>query len=812
MAQRNEQPPIGIDRNILVRSMDEVMHASMMPYAEHVILERALPRVEDGLKPVQRRILYTMMGLSVTPDKPHRKSARIVGDCLGKYHPHGDSSVYDAMVRMAQDFNMQAPLVDGHGNFGSVDGDSAAAMRYTEARMTPLALELLRDIEKDCVDFTLNFDDTQKEPVLLPGRFPNLLVNGASGIAVGLATNIPPHNFAETIDAVVAQINDPDITLDALMKIIPCPDFPTGGYLLDSEEIRLAYETGRGKLTVRAKAEIEQGKNGKQLIVVTQMPYQVNKARALEGILKLTQEKRVLFAGVSDIRDESDRLGMRAVIEVKKDADAEKILQYLYKYSDLQVTFGVNMVAIAQGKPQQLGLKELLAYYIAHQENVVTRRTRFDLEAAQRREHILEGLRIAILNIDEVIALIRASKTPKEAKEKLMARFTLSEIQAQAILDLRLQRLTNLELVAIENEYKEVKREIKRLNAILASPQKLHDVIREELMEIRDRYALPRKTALVRDDGAEIEIQIQEELKVVEDVTIALLEGDKFRRVPAKNGGGQSILGEGERALCVWALSTDKRIRLFTNLGALFTLPVADIPETKPGGKPANLNAILTLESGERVVSCLEEENEGQLLFFMKAGGIKRTAAEQYATRNRKVQAVSLKDGDELLGVERMRSEGYTTLLITRLGMSIRFETHTIPEMGRVAAGVKCIKLDAGDEVVYFAQIPDEGEIVTMTERGYAKRSFVFEYEVQGRNGKGLKTFDFKKNGSNGTRIAAAMHVTMPYPFIVEQFHGQKTEFDTESVRIDLRAGKGTLLVMAMLDDVVTAAYRKADS
>ncbi len=788
--------------------MDEVMHASMMPYAEHVILERALPRVEDGLKPVQRRILYTMMGLSVTPDKPHRKSARIVGDCLGKYHPHGDTSVYDAMVRMAQDFNMLAPLVDGHGNFGSIDGDSAAAMRYTEARMTPLALELLRDIEKDCVDFTLNFDDTQKEPMLLPGRFPNLLVNGASGIAVGLATNIPPHNFAESIDAVVAQLNDPDIGLDALMKIVPCPDFPTGGYILDSEEIKLAYETGRGKLTVRAKAEIEQGRNGKQLIVVTEMPYQVNKARALEGILKLTQEKRALFAGVSDIRDESDRMGMRAVIEVKKDADAEKILQYLYKYSDLQVTFGVNMVAIAQGKPQQLGLKELIAHYIAHQEEVVTRRTQFDLDAAKRREHILEGLRIAILNIDEVIALIRASKTPKEAKERLMARFSLTEIQAQAILDLRLQRLTNLELIAIENEYKEVRREIKNLGAILASPGKLREVIRSELLEIRGKYAQARRTALIREESAAI--VIEEELRVVEDVAVAVIEGGKLRRLPAKPG--QAILGEGERALCVLNLTSDKRLRLFTNLGSCFTLAVSDIPETKPGGKAVNLNTILALENGERVVSCFEESDEGALLFFTKLGSIKLTKADEYSTRNKKVQAISLKDGDELIGVQRKLGEGYTVLLVTRHAMSIRFEPDTIPEMGRVAAGVKCIKLEPGDEIVYFDQIPDEGEILTISDRGYAKRSFVFEYEIQGRNGKGLKAFDFKKNGSNGTRVAAAMHVTVPYIFIVEQLHGTRTACETELVRIDLRAGKGTLLVMALLDDVVTAAYRKADS
>ena len=581
MAKKDERPPIAADKNILTKSMDDVMHESMLPYAEHVILERALPRVEDGLKPVQRRILYTMLGLGNTPDKPHRKSARIVGDCLGKYHPHGDSSVYDAMVRMAQDFNMRAPLVDGHGNFGSIDGDSAAAMRYTEARMTPLALELLRDIDRDTVKFSLNFDDTEKEPDVLPGRFPNLLVNGANGIAVGLATAIPPHNFAETIDAVIAQMEKPDISLDELMQIIPCPDSPTGRYILASEEIRAAYETGRGKLTVRAKCHIEEQKNGKKLIVATEMPYQVNKARALEGILKITQEKKAMFAGVSDIRDESDRMGMRAVIEVKKDADAEKILQYLYKYSDLQVTFGVNMVAIAEGKPQQLGLKDMLRYYIAHQEDVVTRRTRFDLDAAMKREHILNGLSIAVMNIDEVIAIIRASKTPKIAREALMKRFELTEIQAQAILDLRLQRLTNLELLAIEKEHKDILKTIKELNAILASPQRLHQVIKGELGEIREKYSKPRMTEII---NAEPVIEVNEAEIAAVDVSVAISADGKLKRVPRRQR--DTLNTEAERARWLFDTSTDKRIKLFTNLGSLITLSVDDIAETKPGKRP----------------------------------------------------------------------------------------------------------------------------------------------------------------------------------------------------------------------------------
>ena len=624
MAKKDERPPIAADRNILTKSMDDVMHESMLPYAEHVILERALPRVEDGLKPVQRRILYTMLGLGNTPDKPHRKSARIVGDCLGKYHPHGDSSVYDAMVRMAQDFNMRAPLVDGHGNFGSIDGDSAAAMRYTEARMTPLALELLRDIDKDTVKFSLNFDDTEKEPDVLPGRFPNLLVNGANGIAVGLATAIPPHNFAETIDAVIAQMEKPDISLDELMQIIPCPDFPTGGYILASDEIRAAYETGRGKLTVRAKCHIEEQKNGKKLIVATEMPYQVNKARALEGILKITQEKKAMFAGVSDIRDESDRMGMRAVIEVKKDADAGKRLQYLYKYSDLQVTFGVNMVAIAEGKPQQLGLKDMLRYYIAHQEDVVTRRTRFDLDAAMKREHILNGLSIAVMNIDEVIAIIRASKTPKIAREALMKRFELTDIQAQAILDLRLQRLTNLELLAIEKEHKDILKTIKELNAILASPQRLHQVIKGELGEIQEKYSKPRMTEII---NAEPVIEVNEAEIAAVDVSVAISADGKLRRVPRRQR--DTLNTEAERARWLFDTSTDKRIKLFTNLGSLITLSVDDIAETKPGAKAVNLNTIAALEKNERLIACFDAMGEGDLFFFTKQGNIKRTKAAE---------------------------------------------------------------------------------------------------------------------------------------------------------------------------------------
>lgn len=803
MAKKDLQTIFG-GETIFEKSMDEVMHNSMIPYAEYVILERALPRVEDGLKPVQRRILYTMLELGTTPDKPHRKSARIVGDCLGKYHPHGDTSVYDAMVRMAQEFNMQMPLVDGHGNFGSVDGDSAAAMRYTEARMAPIAMELLRDLEKDTVKFSLNFDDSLKEPDVLPGRFPNLLVNGSSGIAVGLATNIPPHNLKEAIDAVLLQMEDPDVPLEKLMAVMPCPDFPTGGYLLNSEEIRTAYETGRGKLTMRAKVHIEEQKNGRKLIVVTELPYQVNKAKALENILSLSQEKKTLFAGVADIRDESDRTGMRAVVEVKKDVDADKLLQYLYKYSDLQTTFGVNMVAIAGGKPQQMGLKELIGHYIRHQEDVVTRRTQFDLEAAERREHILEGLMVAVNNIDEVIALIRASKTPKEARDALMTRFGLTEIQAQAILDLRLQRLTNLEILSIEREYKQIKALIKELKAILESPIKLRQVIQKELIEIRDTYGVPRRTQLL-NEGKVIELA-PEDVKPVEEVLIALLPDGKLRRLPRRGYNVEQLSAESPIRLIETA--TDKRLRFFTNLGACCSLPVEEIPETKQTARPANLNALIAFEKDEAVVACLEEgECAAKLYFYTKKGNVKCTDGAEYITRTRRLAAISLKDGDSLLGVEPEKES--SILLITRQGMSIRFERESVPEMGRVSGGVKCIKLEAEDEVIFAAQVGEEGEVLTISDRGYAKRSFIFDHELQGRNGKGLKAFDFKKNGSNGTGLAAVLYVREPYNFLIEQKHGTVTEVNTEEVLIDSRAGKGMLLVMALLDDVVTAARRK---
>lgn len=780
---------------IMQRSMDEVMHQSMMPYAEHVILERALPRVEDGLKPVQRRILFSMLELGLSPDKPHRKSARIVGDCLGKYHPHGDSSVYDAMVRMAQPFNMGLPLVDGHGNFGSMDGDGAAAMRYTEARMTPAAMQLLRDLDRDTVPFMWNFDDTQKEPELLPGRFPNLLINGASGIAVGLATNIPPHNPQEAIDAVIAMMDNPKITIKELMSIMPAPDFPTGGYILQSDQIEQSYQTGRGKLTMRARTHFEEMKNGKTKIVITEFPYQVNKASALEKILAVTQEKKSLFSAVSDIRDESDRTGVRAVIEIKKEGDPEKILQYLFKYTDLQCTFGSNFVAIANGRPQQLNLKQIVGHYIRHQREVVTRRTKNELEVAQKREHILAGLMIAVDNVDLVIKLIRSSKNPKEAREKLMERFKLSEIQAQAILDLRLQRLTNLELLTIEREYNSIIKQIAELQAILGSDRKLVNLIKRELLEIRGMFPQKRRTQIIAAD-AEIVVE-DEDAGFVEDVVVAICADLKVRRCPQKQFNLSQI--SADKPQFIVQTRSNESIRLMSNLGFMLSIKVSDIPETRGTSRATNLASLLPFEKGESIVAAFNESNEGDYLFYTESGMVKRSAAENYSVRAKRTTAIGLKDKDKLFKVQRDNKD--SILLVSELGMSIRFEADTVPSTGRSATGVRCIKLMEHDKVMYAEQVRDEGELLVVSDRGFAKRSFLFDYEIQGRNGKGLKTFDFKKNGSNGNRLAVVAAVTEPYDLKLIQRHGTVTTINTESIHIEPRASKGSMLIAVVLDD-----------
>ena len=797
---------------ILQTSVEDVMHQSMIPYAEHVILERALPRVEDGLKPVQRRILYTMMELGTTPDKPHRKCARIVGDCLGKYHPHGDSSVYDALVRMAQDFSMRGPMVDGHGNFGSIDGDSAAAMRYTEARMAPLAMLMLRDIEKDTVPFRLNFDDTLKEPDMLPARFPNLLVNGATGIAVGLATNIPPHNLGEAIRAVIAQIEKPNISLDELMQIIPGPDFPTGGVLVQNDEIRKGYETGRSKLSVRARVEIEDGAAGRKMIVVNEIPYTVNKAAMLEKILKLSEEKKAQLGCIYDIRDESDRNGMRAVIELKKDADVQKVLGFLYKYSDLQVTFGVNMVAIAEGKPVQMGLKTMIGHFIRHQKDVVTRRTEYDLKHARARAHILQGLMIAVDNLDEVIALIRASKTPKEAKEKLMARFDLTDIQAQAILDMRLQRLTNLEIVALRKEYEDILKLIDKLEGILGSEKKLLAVIKKELQEIADEYADERRTTI--EAAEEIPAEAFKEVIAPEEVIVAYTRAGFLKRmrpdVYRKNPLPAREENEADSAEFLFMSRTDETLLIFTDHGNCYPLSVGGLNECKPKDRGQLLTGVLVgLEDGEKAlwIACLRMADIGHMpdfLFVTKQGTIKRSAAVDYDVRSKKFVAVNIKKDDALLAVLPAANRD-DMLMLSRSGMCIRFALDTIPTQGRVSAGVKCMQVDDGDEVIWVGQIGDTEQMVLFSERGYAKRLLAVDFEKQNRNGKGVKSFYFNKNGSNGKYLAGVVKVEKrPCGLLISQHQSPPTRISKDAILLQGKQDRGNPCVMAILDDVVT--------
>ena len=817
MARRKEpEKPIVKDdpSRIIEINMEDVMHNSMMPYAEHVILERALPRVEDGLKPVQRRILYTMMELGTTPDKPHRKCARIVGDCLGKFHPHGDSSVYGALVHMAQDFSMRAPMVDGHGNFGSIDGDGAAAMRYTEARMTPLAMEMLRDIEKDTVPFRLNFDDTLKEPDMLPARFPNLLVNGANGIAVGLATNIPTHNLAESIRAVLAQMDNPEITLDELMRILPGPDFPTGGVLLNNEEIRKGYETGRGKLTLRARVHVEDGPNGKKLLVITEVPYQINKASMLEKIHRLSEEKKAALGGICDIRDESDRTGMRAVIELKRDVDPSKVLAYLYKYSDLQVTFGVNLVAIAGGKPVLLTLKQLISGYIDYQKQVVTRRTEYELKQAKARAHILEGLMIALDNLDEVIALIRASKSPKEARAGLMERFSLTEVQAQAILDLRLQKLTNMEMEALRKEYADILKLISRLEGILKSERKLREVIRKEMEAIAEQYGDERRTTLEAPE--DVPVELPDSTPVPEDAVVVFTENGYLKRIlPAQLKRTPLPTAEensGDSARFLMETTTAETLYIFTSLGNCYPVNVGKLAECKPRDRGQLLAGVLAgLEDGEQALYMMTADSEKlktmpDFLFVTRRGMIKRTAAADYDVRSRKYPALSLRKDDTLLDV-RPADEAKDVLLITRGGMSIRFPLSGVPVQGRIASGVRAMAVESGDEVFSFRQLAEGDEVILFSERGWAKRIPQLDFEPQNRSGKGVRCFYFNKNGSNGRTIAGVcvLPESVQCTLLVSQLRSPVTKLNRNEILLQNRSGKGMPYIMAILDDVVTS-------
>ena len=744
MLGTNELPTDIEGGRILPVNLVGEMKKSFISYAMAVIISRALPDVRDGLKPVHRRILYAMDELSMQPDKPFRKSARLVGDVLGKYHPHGDTAVYDAMVRLAQPFSTRYPLVEGHGNFGSVDGDPAAAMRYTEARMSRLTLEMLRDLDKNTVDFYPNFDETLMQPSVLPSRFPNLLVNGSNGIAVGMATNIPPHNLGETIDACIAMIDNPEITIDELMNYIPGPDFPTGGVIMGDVGIRHAYFTGRGKILVRAKSEIEQYKADRARIIVTEIPYQVNKAKLVEKIAELVHEKKV--DGISDLRDESSRSGMRIVIELKKDVNANVVLNNLYKHTQLQDTFGVIMIALVDGEPKVLNLRQMIYYYLEHQKEVVTRRTQFDLDKARERLHILEGLMIALDNIDEVIAIIKASENGQQAKERLMARFGFSEKQAQAILDMRLQRLTGLERSRLELEYADLKKQVEYLMGILADEHKLMGVIRDEMLEIRRKFADERRTEITKlIEDIDMDDIIQEETMVVTCTHHGYIKriAEDTYRTQRRGGVGVSAGATREEDFLedIFVTSTHSYIMFFTNKGRAFRIKCYSIPEAGRTAKGTPIVNLLQLQTGEFVTAAFPIDSsaeEGYLVLCTASGIIKKAPISEFANiRKGGMIAQNLRDGDELIRVAL--SAGDDEFIIgTREGKSIRFDEADVRPMGRAATGVRAIKLEDDDRVVDMSMVRKDAYVIAITENGMGKRTTEDAYRSQSRAGKGI--------------------------------------------------------------------------
>lgn len=734
------------EQKIIDINIEDEMKKSFIDYAMSVIVSRALPDVRDGLKPVHRRILYSMHELGLSPDKGFRKSARIVGDVLGKYHPHGDSSVYEAMVRMAQDFSIRYLLVEGHGNFGSIDGDSPAAMRYTEARMSRIAMEMLADINKDTVDFMPNFDETLKEPTVLPSKFPNLLVNGSSGIAVGMATNIPPHNLGEVIDGVIALIDNPDIPIDDMMKYIKGPDFPTGGLILGRQGIRDAYATGKGKILIRARTAIEELPNNRSRIIISEIPYQVNKAKLIEKIAELVRDKKL--EGISDIRDESDREGMRIVIEVKKDANPNVVLNYLFKHTQMQETFGVIMLALVDGQPKIMNLKEILFHYINHQKDVLIRRTRYDLEKAEARAHILEGLLIALDNIDEVINIIRSSRTIQIAKDALMERFGLSERQAQAILDMRLQRLTGLEREKLVAEYEEIKKTIQYLKDVLANDSMQYGIIKEELMVIKSKYNDERRTEITSAPG-EIDI---EDLIDEHDVVITLTHFGYVKRTPlstykSQKRGGKGITGLQTRdedfVQDLFVTSTHQRLLFFTSLGKVYELEAYEIPEAGRQARGTAIINLLQLVPGERIEAVIpvdDIEDEKYLLMATRKGLVKKSSLKEYQNiRKGGLIAITLREDDELVGV-KLTNGHQEVMLASRKGMAIRFNETDVRPMGRTAMGVKGMELDEDDYVIGMELVIDDGYVLAISEKGYGKRTPVDEYRVQNRGGKGILT------------------------------------------------------------------------
>lgn len=790
-------------KSVIQKDIDEVLSESMIPYSEHVILDRALPRVEDGLKPVQRRILYTLFELDITPEKDYKKSARIVGECLGKFHPHGDTSVYDAMVRMAQDFNMREVLVDGHGNYGSVDGDGAAAMRYTEARMAPLSLEILRDLDKNTVDWTLNFDDTLQEPVTLPCRFPNLLVNGANGIAIGLATNIPTHNLGEVISGAIAMIDNRDITLDEMMKIIPGPDFPTGGYIIGGDDLKTAYETGKAKIMLRAKVHIEGKPGEKQNIVMTEIPYQVNKSKMLQQILNVRDSKKYDLSCITEIVDESDRFGTRAVVRVKKDTDIKSVLDILFKETDMQVTYGINMVAIADGRPQLMGLMDIIAYYIDYQRMVIYRRTKYDLDIAKEREHILLGLIIAVKNIDEVIKIIKKSEDSGDAKRKLIARFNLTDKQAQAILDMRLARLTNLEIYKLEQELKEVQELIAKLTEIINSKKLQFEIIKQEMLEIKKKFKDPRKSIIIASED-KYKVEDLDNIKTKTNSTsyVALSATGMLKNFAPTTVSSSSKLWTqnskfNEVVINLIKTNSSKKVLVFTNIGNVYKVSVDSIPVCKWKDKGIEVSKLVgDLKKGEVPIAILEEPDEtstDKILFYTEQGFVKRTVATEYIVAKSSFQALKMKDDDKLLNVE-IDTDDTSIMFVTKNGLGLNSEKSDIPEQGRIASGVRGILLGEDDEVLSACQVKKGENIVLVSDYSFAKQINTSEIEISARYRKGVKVFDLKGEKSSGNSVICAGKFGASDDIVVESAEGDLSAVPISSIGEDTRSSRGQSL------------------
>lgn len=791
-----------------------LMKNSFLDYAMSVIVARALPDVRDGLKPVQRRILYGMNELGVTPDKPYKKSARIVGDVMGKFHPHGDSSIYEGLVRMAQDFSYRYMLVDGHGNFGSVDGDGAAAMRYTEARMSKIAVEMLRDINKNTVDFQDNYDGSEKEPTVLPARFPNLLVNGASGIAVGMATNIPTHNLGEVIDAIHLLMQNPDATTEELMKVLPGPDFPTGGVVMGKSGIRKAYETGRGTIIVRAKVDIEEAKNGRQRIVVHEIPYMVNKARLIERIAELAREKEI--EGITDINDETDREGMRIVIDVRRDASAEVILNNLYKMTLMQTTFNFNMLAIVNGAPKVLSLKQILQHYLEHQINVVQRRTEFDLKKAQSRDHIVQGLLIALDHIDEIIKIIREAQTSEIAKEQLIDRYTLDDRQAQAILDMRLVRLTGLEREKIENEHQKLTEAIADYQDILAHEERINQIIYDELLEIQRKFGDPRRTELQVGDITDIE---DEDLIEEEDIVVTLTHNGYIKRLPvdefkSQNRGGRGVKGMGvhkdDFIEHLISSSTHDILLFFTNSGKVFSMKGYEVPEYGRSAQGIPIINLLGIDNHEKITAVINVSNAADdtdkfLFFVTKQGTVKKTPVDDFRNiRSNGLKAIQLHDGDELIHVNIIDGQ-QNMILGTRLGYAVSFNAEDVRSMGRSAAGVRGAKLREGDCVIGAAPLDSDSNVFVISENGFGKQTPAAEYPIKGRGGKGIKTVNVTaKNGP----LAGLTTVKGDEDIMLVTDKGVIIRFGIETVSQTGRAAVGVHLIR-MDDDSKVATMAK---